>query len=176
MGIDEAKKAYAAKFGNKRGQRAGLKRTGSESESSVSKVETQVLAHRSRLIVTAVSPSPSIESPRKGPKRPRIEIAESVASNEEYTPGGSTDNGERMMLPTGKLETKKAFEKRMVEQRRMAKEQDKLAKDQEKIVVQQPKSELSRCKPCAMHMASSLLRWVLKACKRKSTIPIGIVG
>jgi hypothetical protein len=91
-----------------------------------------------------VSPSPSVESPRKGPKRPRIEIAESIASNEDYTPGGSVDTGERMMLPSGKLETKKAFEKRMVEARRLAKEQEKLEREQGKVTTsQQPKGKRS---------------------------------
>lgn len=103
------------------------------------------LLHRTELIhiaVTAVSPSPSAESPRKGPKRPRIEIAESVASNEDYTPGGSVDTGERMMLPSGKLETKKAFEKRMVEARRLVKEQEKLEREQGKVAASQnPKGE-----------------------------------
>jgi hypothetical protein len=47
-----------------------------------------------------------------------------------------------MTLSNGKLETKKARDKRMVEHRRMLKEQEKLAKDQEKLMpspVQPPK-------------------------------------
>jgi hypothetical protein len=84
-----------------------------------------------------------LESPRKGPKRPKIEIAESVASNDEY---GVGDISERMTLSNGKLETKKARDKRMVEHRRMLKEQEKLARDQEKLMpspAQLPKGKLS---------------------------------
>jgi hypothetical protein len=80
---------------------------------------------------TAVSPSPSNESPRKGPKRPKIEISESVASDGDYG-GLPTDPTGRIMFPDGRLEPKKAFEKRMVEQRRLAKEQDKLNKELDK--------------------------------------------
>lgn len=84
--------------------------------------------------MTAVSPSPSIESPRKT-KRPKVEIAESVASNEEYAASGSNDPlSGRMLLANGKLETKKNFEKRMVGQRKLQKEQEKAAREQEKAL------------------------------------------
>ena len=46
------------------------------------------------------------------------------------------------MLPSGKLETKKAFEKRMVEARRLVKEQEKLEREQGKVAASQnPKGE-----------------------------------
>lgn len=135
--LEAMRSSVAIKAGGRKGQKAGLKRAGSEREllRYPNNVSGPVLMSTS---ITSVpqptSPAPSNDSPRKPgtAKRQKIEKAESIASTDDYPhPLAGTVDPEsgRLYQESGKLETKKQHEKRMVEERRLQREQSKQTKN-----------------------------------------------